>query len=40
MIAWAIGRIGGSGAREALERFLVGSEGVVREEVEAALDDM
>ncbi|MGZ6225858.1 MAG: HEAT repeat domain-containing protein, partial [Syntrophales bacterium] len=40
MIAWAIGRIGGSGARGALERFVVGSEGAIREEIEAALDNM
>jgi len=37
MIAWAIGRIGGSRAKEALERFLTNSEGIVREEVETAL---
>jgi epoxyqueuosine reductase len=40
MIAWAVGRIGGSRARDALERFLVGSEEAVRGEIEAALDDM
>jgi epoxyqueuosine reductase len=40
MIAWAIGRIGGGHAREVLERFLVGSEGTVREEIEAALGNM
>ena len=38
MIAWAIGRIGGKRARDALERFLAGSDGAVREEIEAALD--
>jgi epoxyqueuosine reductase len=37
MIAWALGRLGGAGARDALERFRDGSEGVVREEIEAAL---
>jgi hypothetical protein len=40
MTAWAIGRIGGGHAREVLERFLVGSEGTVREEIEAALGNM
>ena len=37
MIAWALGRIGGTMAKGALERFLAGSNGVVREEIEAAL---
>jgi len=40
MIAWAIGRIGGGRARAALNRFLVGSEGAVREEIQAALDEV
>ena len=40
MIAWAIGRIGGSRAKEALERFLMGSEGALREEIEAALGNI
>jgi epoxyqueuosine reductase len=40
MIAWAIGRIGGGRAREALDLFLVGSEGAVREELEASLGNM
>ena len=37
MIAWALGRIGGSHAKGALERLLAGSSGIVREEIEAAL---
>jgi epoxyqueuosine reductase len=38
MIAWALGRIGGKGARAALERFRDSSEGVVLEEVRGALE--
>jgi epoxyqueuosine reductase len=38
MIAWALGRLGGSKARNALEDFLSKSEGPVREEVFLALD--
>jgi epoxyqueuosine reductase len=37
MIAWALGRIGGSKAKGALERLPAGGNGVVREEIEAAL---
>jgi epoxyqueuosine reductase len=36
MIAWALGRIGGQRAKDALESFLNVSEGMVREEIEAA----
>lgn len=36
MIAWALGRIGGQRAKDALESFLNASEGMVREEIEAA----
>ncbi len=38
MIAWAMGRLGGGQAKNALERYRTGSDGTVREEVEAALD--
>jgi epoxyqueuosine reductase len=38
MCAWALGRIGGDEVRTALEGFLPGSEGRVREEVERALE--
>jgi hypothetical protein len=37
MIAWALGLIGGKQAKDALGRFLAGSDGAVREEIEAAL---
>jgi epoxyqueuosine reductase len=37
MTAWALGKIGGSRAREALEKFLVKSEGRVKDEVMHAL---
>ena len=37
MIAWALGRIGGDSARQALEAFLPGSRSPVREEIQAAL---
>ena len=37
MIAWALGRIGGHAARQALEVFLPGSRSPVREEIQAAL---
>jgi epoxyqueuosine reductase len=37
MIAWALGRIGGPAARQALEAFLPGSLSPVREEILAAL---
>jgi epoxyqueuosine reductase len=37
MIAWSLGRIGGRTARKALNNFLPGSEGPVREEISAAL---
>ncbi|MBN1495390.1 MAG: HEAT repeat domain-containing protein, partial [Spirochaetes bacterium] len=40
MIAWALGRIGGSAARDALDAFLSGSEGMVREEISAALSEI
>jgi epoxyqueuosine reductase len=38
MCAWAMGRIGGAGARAALERLAPGVEGVVRKEVTDALE--
>jgi epoxyqueuosine reductase len=37
MIVWALGRIGGDSARQALEAFLPGSRSPVREEILAAL---
>ncbi len=39
MIAWALGRIGGDRAMDALRTFLVNSDGLVREEITAALAD-
>jgi epoxyqueuosine reductase len=38
MIAWALGRIGGLSARQALETFLPDSRSPVREEIRAALE--
>ena len=38
MIAWALGRIGGGPAMDALENYLAMSEGLVRGEIEAALE--
>jgi epoxyqueuosine reductase len=38
MIAWALGRIGGLKARETLTMALPGKEGLVKEEIEAALN--
>ena len=38
MVAWALGRIGGHAARQALEAFLLGSPPPVREEIRAALE--
>jgi hypothetical protein len=38
MVAWAIGRIGGSKAKKALNDILPGSEGLVREEILSALE--
>ncbi|HQG32292.1 MAG TPA: 4Fe-4S double cluster binding domain-containing protein, partial [Deltaproteobacteria bacterium] len=38
MIAWALGRIGGRKARQALDRFHGAAEGMVRQEIEHALD--
>jgi len=37
MVAWALGRLGGEKSRQALEQFLVKSEGIVLEEVRRAL---
>jgi epoxyqueuosine reductase len=37
MVAWALGKLGGEKARQALEQFLVKSEGIVLEEVRRAL---
>jgi epoxyqueuosine reductase len=39
MIAWSLGRIGGRQARKALEKALSETEGLVREEVLAALEN-
>jgi len=36
MIAWALGRIGGSQAKAALKKFLPESTGTVREEIQQA----
>ena len=38
MIAWSLGRIGGSAAREFLKRSRISSDGLVRDEIDAALD--
>jgi epoxyqueuosine reductase len=38
MIAWALGRIGGQGARESLERLRSASVGLAREEITMALE--
>lgn len=38
MCVWALGRIGGQKAKAALEKFLTGSDGSVREEVADALE--
>ncbi len=38
MIAWSLGRLGGPKAGTALEAFLNGSEGLVRKEIEQALN--
>jgi hypothetical protein len=38
MVAWAIGRIGGSKAKKALNDILPGSESLVREEILSALE--
>ena len=38
MIVWALGRIGGKNAKDALALFLKSSEGSVREEIEAVLE--
>lgn len=40
MIAWALGRLGGKDAAEALMKFLSESDGLVREEVERAIDQV
>jgi len=40
MIAWALGRIGGSASRDALDAFLKRSEGMAREEIAAALSEI
>lgn len=37
MIVWALGRIGGTDAKAALEQFLAGASGLVKEEIEQAL---
>jgi len=38
MIAWALGRIGGSKAKSSLERFRKSATATVKEEIEIALD--
>jgi epoxyqueuosine reductase len=38
MIAWSLGQLGGKRARSALDRFHIGSEDLVRKEIEQALD--
>jgi len=38
MIAWALGMLGGENSKEALNAFLSGSEGLVRDEITDALD--
>ena len=38
MIAWSLGRIRGANAKAALENFLNGSEGIVRNEILDALE--
>jgi epoxyqueuosine reductase len=38
MTAWSLGRLGGSESKSALDDFLPGSEGLVREEISRALD--
>ena len=38
MIAWALGRIGGSEAKAALKKFLPESAGTVREEIQEAIE--
>jgi epoxyqueuosine reductase len=40
MLAWALGRIGGRQAKDALERFFEGSDGAVRGEIEATLGNV
>jgi len=40
MIAWALGRIGGAKAKAALETFLNESDGIVREEILEALEQI
>jgi epoxyqueuosine reductase len=40
MLAWALGRIGGRQAKDALERFFPGSDGAVRGEIEATLGNV
>ena len=37
MIAWSLGKLGGDSARSALRRFLPGSTGLARKEIEDAL---
>jgi epoxyqueuosine reductase len=37
IIAWSLGRLGGTSARSALEDFRPASEGPVRDEIEQAL---
>jgi epoxyqueuosine reductase len=38
IIAWSLGRLGGEKAKTALEGFLKGSEGLIRKEIEQALE--
>jgi hypothetical protein len=39
MCAWALGRLGGSKAKNALESLRDSQDGLVKEEVESALDN-
>ncbi len=40
MIAWALGRLGGQEAKDALNQFLKSSTGIVKEEIEQALTSL
>ena len=38
IIAWSLGRLGGEKSRMALEKFFKGNQGLVRKEIEQALE--
>jgi epoxyqueuosine reductase len=40
MCAWSLARLGGSRAKEALESRRVGSDGLVRQEIDLALEQV